>query len=120
MAIQRIHWNLLGEWWCVPITATAAEVVAAIAKEVSVPGPIEDRLYGGFPCQDPTNRHVAFDTGAYFYTSETNLPLMPEDRQKTWAKLIEMSNSPGNGFIGGGPCCEDAPVPVSAPDERRE
>lgn len=113
--VQRISWGLLGEWWCVPLGTSRDEVIRSIlmSTELPVDGDydlVEDRLCGGFSCEDAACRHVHLNTGAYSYTSTTgNSPREPGDREEDWKTLIEQ-NEKGSPFIGGGLFCEDAPT----------
>jgi len=110
--IQRVGWSLLCEWWCVPVDATTAEVIAAIREHTELPVPsylIEDRLYGGFACENPEKRHVLLNTGQYTYLHpENNMPLDAAAREGCWHEVMAKSAARGR-FIGGGPFTDDAP-----------
>lgn len=112
MAVIRIIWGLLGEWWCADINATEWEILAAIDQRFSLGQElIRDRLYGGFACKFPNRRHIHFSTGQYTYIGK-NVLLDPEERLGKWKDLIDSSieHPEDGGFIGGPWFCKDAPV----------
>lgn len=93
--------------------------MAEIRKHFECPGltdeVLRDRLFGGFGCEKPENRHIALATGCYSYTSNHQRPMTPEDRRAEWQKLIDAPHSgPEAAFRGGGPFTDDAPVTAPA------
>ena len=115
LRIQRVHWSLLCEWWCVPISADINEVLTKIMATTTAPSVsselVRNRLYGGFKCNDHTDcRHVAFNTGQFTWLNpEDNTLLTAEERCEFWKEAIDASRESGQ-FIGGGLFCEDAPA----------
>ena len=111
-AIQRVKWSVLNELWCIPVSATPDTVIAAILEKTAAPVQgdgtlVQDRLYGGWACDDERQRHVYFVTGQYTYLG-VNVALTPAERLAMWERLAEL-NLDGDGFRGGGPFCEDVP-----------
>jgi hypothetical protein len=110
--IQKISYGFLGAWVCAPLDVSD-EDLCQLAKKYGVPvtddALIIDRWYGGFRCDNPQKRHFYIALSQYTYLGQ-NRQLDEADRLDTWNKLLQ-NNPPGNrGFIGGGPCCHDAPV----------
>lgn len=108
--IQRGHWALLAEWWCIPNDAAPARLIELILAHsptpVNEPALVRDRLYGGFPCPDRHKRHVCYVTAQYTYLAQ-NVPLTPEQRQEGWHTLLTYNaDAP---FLGDGPFTDDAP-----------
>lgn len=106
---------LLGEWWCADIASIEEEILKGIAAQchapVNDPALIKDRLYGGFRCENSERRHIWLNAGAYTYINpEANGPRNLEDRLEDWNMLLNGNTNKDDGFIGGGPFCEDAPI----------
>lgn len=108
--------GLLGGWLCASPEATDADLITSARKlnDLDVPDALVlDRLFGGFRCGDyPERRHIYYAIGWYtFLNPSANEPMTPADRAAVWAELMEdEGNRTGPGrFIGGGPCCADAP-----------
>lgn len=110
--IQRVGWKLLTSWWCVPVDAKKEDLLREIVKREDGPSTlydvIQDRCFGGFRCEDPSNRHVLHSTGHYTYIGD-NWPMEEGEREKIWNDLLK-ENATGDGrFIGGGPFTDDVP-----------
>jgi hypothetical protein len=110
--IRRLRWGILQEWWCTPVSATEDEVAQAILDEFEAPGItlelVKDRCFGGFTCENPLNRHICFNAGAYTYTGSGQRPVEPAERAEMWRRYMDLSQG-DNGFIGDGPFTSDAP-----------
>ena len=70
------RWALLGQWWCVPVDQTPEEGATFLEQVRETLGEdfkqcplkyIEDRLYGGFKCDEMYRRHVYFAVGEYSF-----------------------------------------------------
>lgn len=122
--VFRVSWGLLGEWWCCEEALSTDDVARVVLKEhdcAGWPAPaaalIRDRLRGGFGCaEEEGRRHIYFGTGHYTYMNpEANTPLSAEEREGQWAELIaDNAGERAGAYVGGGPCCEDAPTASAA------
>lgn len=115
--IVRAAWGLFGSWYCAPLDTSDEDVAAAVIAKEGDPNYdmtlTPSRLFGGYRCaDDPNRRHVYHAGGLYTYTG-TNYPLSRIERAGHWhAHLADHREGPGR-FIGGGPCCADAPTPIT-------
>lgn len=106
--------GLLGSWWCVPLDATAEEIAEVISTSSGEAAysveQVPSRLFGGFRCQDGGRRHVYHAGGHYTFLSPgANTPMDAGARSCLYVELIAAQRE-DSGFVGGGPCCEDAPA----------
>ena len=112
----RIHWGVLGEWWCVPVDQAEEEredMLSAIRDDLGMDFArcpleyIEDRLFGGALCDaGPNRRHVYFQTGGYsFLAAQRGEFWAHSGRWRCWERLLESPTK----FIGDGPFADDFP-----------
>ncbi len=108
------NWSLLTEWFCIDTEKSEEEILADIMADNHLPTKdpalVKDRCFGGFRCRDyPHRRHVHLNAGAYTYIG-SNSPYGSEERLMDWNVLLNENTDAEEGFIGGGPFCDDAPV----------
>jgi len=112
------NWSLFSQWYCIPADLTDQERVAFLEgarDSLRFDGCplafIEDRMFGGFRCDEPNRRHVCFATGHYSYLAAGEgrfWPLDPNDRSRVWEQLLA-ANEGEQVPDPLGPFCEDRP-----------
>ena len=118
----RVSGALFGQWWCVPVDMTQEEQARMVCKIKEDLGSdfaacpneyIGDRLYGGFPCNETSRRHVYWAGMQYSYLAAEQgryWPNDPDGRADQWAELIEYNGDQSPPLDG--PFTTDAPRKV--------
>jgi hypothetical protein len=110
-----VSWKLFGQWWCLPVDQTPEEKATFLTGLQHNLGDdfaqcplafIEDRLYGGFKCEDANRRHVYFAVAEYSFLQAAEGDFWANHAERRFQTREKLVNNNLDTFIGDGPFTE--------------